>query len=72
MVETKDDVLSMIEVMSESDFSRLCDILNSSFQKTPERKSAEDRFISEVKAAEASVARGNYVTLSQMHEYLGI
>ena len=62
----------MIDSMSDVEFSRLCIYLNSSFIKTEKRKAAEERFVSEVKAAEESVARGNYVTLEQLHENLGV
>ena len=62
----------MIESMTEGDFSRFCIYLNSFFDETKKKKAAEERFISEVKAAEKSVAKGNYVTLSQLHENLGM
>lgn len=72
MVATKKDVYSMIDSMSEVDFSRLCVYLNSVFEKSDKRIAAEERFVSEVKAAEKSVAQGNYVTLAQLHENLGV
>ncbi len=72
MVATKQDVYSMIDTMSESDFSKLCLFLNSSFEKSEKRKIAEEKFVSEVKAAEESVSQGNFVTLAQMHEFLGV
>ena len=67
MLATKNDVYSMIESMSEVDFSQLCVYLNSFFDNANKKKIAEERFISEVKAAEESVAKGNYVTLSQLN-----
>lgn len=72
MIATKKEACSFIESMTEMDFSKLCIFLNTSFEKTPERKAAEKRFVHEVKAAEESVACGNYVTLSQLHEFLGV
>ena len=72
MVATRNDALSMINSMSDVDFSRLCEYLNSFFEKSEKRKAAEARFVSEVKAAEESVAKGNYVTLDQLHEKLGV
>ncbi len=35
-----------------------------------DREMAEKRFVSEVKKAENSVDEGNYVTLSELHEFL--
>ena len=72
MVATKNDVRYLIDTMSDKDFLRLCDFLNATFIQDDKRKAAEERFVSEVKAAEESVARGNYVTLSQLHDYLGV
>ncbi|MCR5054105.1 MAG: hypothetical protein K6A69_04615 [Lachnospiraceae bacterium] len=72
MVATKSDAYSMIDTMTESDFTKLCAFLNTAFEKNAKRKAAEERFISEVRAAEESVANGNYVTLEQLHENLGV
>lgn len=72
MVATKADAYSMIEAMSDVDFSALRDILNSSFGKYNKRMLAEKRFVAEVSAAEKSVDEGNYVTLSELHEFLGV
>ncbi len=72
MVATKNDACSMINTMSDSDFMKLCSFLNTAFEKSAKRKAAEERFVAEVKAAEESVARGNYVTLEQLHENLGV
>lgn len=72
MLATKNDVYSMIESMSEVDFSQLCIYLDSFFDKANKKKIAEERFVSEVKAAEESVAKGNYVNLSQLHDNLGV
>ena len=72
MVATKADAYTLIESMSDVDFSKLCIYLNSSYGKTEKRILAEKKFVEEVKAAEKSVEEGNYVTLSQMHEYLGV
>ena len=70
MVATKDDAYSMIEAMSDVDFSELKVYLNTSFGKSKKRIEAEKRFVEEVKAAEESVKQGNYVTLSELHEFL--
>ncbi|MCR4895828.1 MAG: hypothetical protein K5891_03515 [Lachnospiraceae bacterium] len=72
MITTKADAYSMIEAMSEKDFSELCTLLNSIFEKSEQRKAAEAKFVAEVKAAEESVSNGNYVTLPQLHEFLGM
>ena len=72
MVATKNDAYAFIESMTDMDFSKLCIFLNTAFDKSDERQAAEKRFIEEVKAAEESVAQGNYVTLSQLHEFLGV
>ena len=61
MVATKNDVRYLIDTMSDKDFLRLCDFLNETFLQDDKRKAAEE-----------SVARGNYVTLSQLHDYLGV
>ena len=70
MVATKDDAYSMIEAVSENDFSELKVFLNTSFGKTKKRIDAENRFVSEVKEAEESVKKGNYVSLKQLHSIL--
>lgn len=72
MVATKSDACAFIESMTDIDFSKLCMFLNTAFEKSAERQAAEKLFIKEVKAAEESVAQGNYVTLSQLHEFLGV
>ena len=72
MVATKADAYLMIEAMSEVDFSHLKRFLNTAYDKSAKRIAAENRLISEVKAAEESVKQGNYVTLEQMHEFLGM
>ena len=72
MVATKADAYSMIEAMSDVDFNALCIFLNSNFEKSKKRIVAEKRFVAEVSAAEKSVDEGNYVTLSEMHEFLGV
>ena len=70
MVATKDDAYSMIEAMSEDDFSELKVFLNTSFGKSKKRIDAENRFVSDVKEAEESVRKGNYVSLKEMHSIL--
>ena len=70
MVATKDDAYSMIEAMSEDDFSELKVFLNTSFGKSKKRIDAENRFVSEVKEAEESVRKGNYVSLKELHSVL--
>ncbi len=72
MVATKADAYSLIESMSDVDFSLLKGFLNNSFGKTDKRKAAEKRFVSEVTAAEKSVKEGNYVTLGDLHKNLGV
>lgn len=72
MDATKAGVYSLIESMSDVDFSLLKGFLNSSFEKTAKRKAAEKRFVSEVTAAEKSVEEGNYVTLAKLHKNLGV
>lgn len=70
MVATKDDAYSMIEAMSEDDFSELKVFLNTSFGKSKKRIDAENRFVSDVKEAEESVREGNYVSLKELHSIL--
>lgn len=72
MVATRKDAVSLIDTMSDSDFAQLCIFLNKTIAKTEKRKNAENKFISEVKAAEESVANGNYVTLEELHKFLGV
>lgn len=72
MIATKKEACSFIESMTDVDFSKLCIFLNTSFEKSNERQAAEKRLVREVAAAEESIARGNYVTLSQLHEFLGV
>ena len=70
MVATKDDAYSMIEAMSEDDFSELKVFLNTSFGKSKKRIDAENRFVSDVKEAEESVRKGNYVSLKELYSIL--
>jgi len=70
MVATKDDAYSLIEAMSEDDFSELKVFLNTSFGKSKKRIDAENRFVSDVKEAEESVRKGNYVSLKELHSIL--
>ena len=70
MVATKDDAYSLIEAMSEDDFSELKIFLNTSFGKSKKRIDAENRFVSDVKEAEESVRKGNYVSLKELHSVL--
>lgn len=72
MVATKNDAYAFIDAMTDIDFTKLCTFLNTYFEKSPERKAAEEQLVKEVKAAEESVAQGNYVTLSELHEFLGV
>ena len=70
MVATKDDAYSLIEAMSEDDFFELKVFLNTSFGKSKKRIDAENRFVSDVKEAEESVRKGNYVSLKELHSIL--
>ena len=70
MVATKDDAYSLIEAMSEDDFSELKIFLNTSFGKSKKRIDAENRFVSDVKEAEESVRKGNYVSLKELYSIL--
>ena len=72
MVATKKDAYALIDSMTDVDLSKWWVYLNASFEKSPERIAAEQRFVQEVKAAEESVASGNCVTLPQLHEFLGV
>ena len=71
MVTTKADAWDMINTMTEFEFSELCIFLNITLESL-KRKKAEARFVSEIKAAEESVAKGNYVTSEEMHKFLGV
>lgn len=73
MVKSKSDVQTFINQMSNNDFIYLCDFINRHFYGDVDKKAkAEKRFIKEVKEAEVSMAQGNYVTSSELHEFLGI
>ena len=73
MITSRKDARNFIDTMSDMDFTILCDILNVRFgEKTDQRIAAEEKFVSEVKKAEDSVKAGNYVTLEQMHDILGV
>lgn len=73
MITSRKDARNFIDTMSDMDFTILCDILNVRFgEKTDQRIAAEKKFVSEVKKAEDSVKAGNYVTLEQMHDILGV
>jgi len=47
-------------------------ILNNCFNKSEKRVAAEKRLFTEVKAAEESVKQGHYVTLTELHKFLGL
>ena len=72
MVVTKNDAHTFIESKTDVDFSKLCVFLNTAFEKSVERQDAEKRLVKEVKESEESVAQGNYVTLAELHEFLGV
>ena len=73
MITSRKDARNFIDTMSDMDFTILCDILNVRFgEKTDQRIAAEKKFVSDVKKAEDSVKAGNYVTLEQMHDILGV
>ena len=72
MVATKKEAMNLVESMTDGEFVQLCNYLNNTFLKESKRKLAEKKFIAEVKAAEESVANGNYVTSAQLHEFLGV
>lgn len=72
MINTKTDACDMINAMSDVEFSQVREFLNEDFFKSAKKKVAEVKFIAEIKAAEESVANGNYVTSSEIHEFLGV
>lgn len=72
MVATKADAYSLIDGMSDVDFSKLRIFLNMFYGKSENRIEAEKRFVAEVKAAEESVKDGNYVTFEELLEFFGM
>ena len=72
MVTTKADAYSLIERMSDVDFSALRKYLNATYEKSDKRIASEKRFVAEVSDAEKSIDEGNYVTLSELHEFFGV
>lgn len=72
MVATKKEAMNLIESMTDIEIVQLCNYLNNTFLKESKQKSAEKKFIAEVKAAEESVSNGNFVTSIQLHEFLGV
>lgn len=72
MVATKEEAMNLIESMTDIEIVQLCNYLNNTFLKESKQKSAEKKFIAEVKAAEESVSNGNFVTSIQLHEFLGV
>jgi hypothetical protein len=73
MVFTKSEAREFISSMSDSDFSYLCELLNTKFgKKSEQRLVAERKFVNEVKLAEDEVEKGNYVNSKELRKYLGI
>lgn len=72
MVATKKEAMNLVESMTDIEIVQLCNYLNNTFLKESKRKLAEKKFIAEVKAAEESVSNGNFVTSTQLHEFLGV
>lgn len=73
MISTNTDACNMINTMSDFEFSEHRNFLeNNTLTKSAKRKMAEAKFVAEVKAAEESVAKGNYVTSAELHEFLGV
>ena len=72
MVATKKEAMNLVESMTDIEIVQLCNYLNNTFLKESKRKLAEKKFIDEVKAAEESVSNGNFVTSTQLHEFLGM
>ena len=72
MVTTRNEAHAMIDNMSDAEFSLLCGFLNKPIEKTPRRIAAEKRFVAEVTVAKESMEAGNYVTLEELHEFLGV
>ena len=72
MVATKKEAMTLIESMTDIEIVQLCNYLNNTFLKESKQKSAEKKFIAEVKVAEESMSNGNFVTSIQLHEFLGV
>ena len=72
MAITETNACNMLNTMSDFEFSERRNFLNNAFIKSAKRKMAEAKFVAEVKAAEESVAKGNYVTSAELHEFLGV
>ena len=70
MVATKEEAYSMIESMSDVDFSELKVFFKYYIRKGKEKTQCWTKFVSDVKEAEESVKNGNYVTLKELHEFL--
>lgn len=72
MVATKKEAMNLVESMTDIEIVQLCNYLNNTFLKESKRQLAEKKFIAEVKEAEESVSNGNFVTSTQLHEFLGV
>ena len=68
MVAKKGDVLNLVNSMPDSDFSKLCSLINDYI----ERKLAEDRFFKEMDIAEKSVAEEGTISSEELRKSLGI
>lgn len=73
VVKTRTEAQEFIASMSDVDFTRFCEFLNTKFfSKSETRKAYEERFVREVKKAEESIAKGHFVTSEELHEFLGV
>ena len=73
VLKTRTDAQEFIASMSDVDFARFCEFINTKFFfKSEKRKSCEERFVREVKEAEELMADGYFVTSEELHEFLGV
>ncbi|MBR5577498.1 MAG: hypothetical protein IKW28_00715 [Lachnospiraceae bacterium] len=73
VVKTRTEAKEFIASMSDVDFAKVCEYLNTKFfLKSENKKACEERFIKEVKKAEESIEQGHFVTSKELHEFLGI
>lgn len=68
MVTTKAVFLNLVNCMPDSDFSKLCSLINDYI----ERKQAEDRFFKEMDIVEKSVAEEETISSKELRKSLGI
>lgn len=68
MVETKNDVISFVNEITETELHTFCDFINDYL----ERKKAEEEFFRQMNIAEESIRNEGTITSAELRATLGV